>query len=543
MNKSFKKAKKQDELAPEARVENGDRDFDLFFNLIPDLVCIASTDGYFKRVNLAWESTLGYSMDEVLRTPMLDFIHPKDLERTKAEAARQGPQYRTKHFINRYKCKDGSYRWLEWITTINRDASTRFGVARDITEQRRAEDALRRSRVALEKAKEAAERANRAKSEFLANMSHEIRTPMNGIIGLTDLVLDTLLSGDQREYLEGARNSAESLLRIVNDILDFSKIEARKLEFERIEFSPHQCVESTLKLLGIRAAAKNLKLKCTFDSDVPLRVLGDAGRLQQILINLLGNAIKFTEHGEVTIAVKRAFLEQKSEQEGRVELHFRVRDTGIGIAREKQRQVFNAFTQADTSSTRNFGGTGLGLTISSQLVEMMGGGIWLESEVGVGSTFHFTVLLERAPEATVVASEAASLTWHPGNEDRPLRFLIVEDNAVNRLVATRLLGKQRHAVREAVNGREALQVLERESFDCVLMDVQMPEMDGFEATREIRKAERGTGRHIPIIAMTAHAMAGDRKRCLDAGMDAYLSKPIQAKDLFAAVAQAMRDKS
>ena len=542
MNQSFKKAEKQVELAPEARVENGDRDFDLFFNLIPDLVCIASTDGYFKRVNLAWE-TLGYSMDEVLRTPMLDFIHPQDLERTKAEAARQGPKHRTKHFINRYKCKDGSYRWLEWITTINRDASTRFGVARAITEQRRAEDALRRSRVALEKAKEAAERANRAKSEFLANMSHEIRTPMNGIIGLTDLVLDTLLSGDQREYLEGVRNSAESLLRIVNDILDFSKIEARKLEFERIEFSPHQCVESTLKLLGIRAAAKNLKLKCTFDSDVPLRVLGDPGRLQQILINLLGNAIKFTEYGEVTIAVEWTFSEQKSERDGRVELHFCVRDTGIGIAREKQRQVFNAFIQADTSSTRNFGGTGLGLTISSQLVEMMGGKIWLESEVGVGSTFHFTVLLERAPEAAVAAPEAASLTWHPGNEDRPLRFLIVEDNAVNRLVATRLLEKQRHAVREAVNGREALQLLERESFDCVLMDVQMPEMDGFEATREIRKAERGTGLHIPIIAMTAHAMAGDRQRCLDAGMDAYVSKPIRAKDLFAAVAQAMRDKS
>ncbi len=525
-------------LAPVLRASEAIRDFELFFNLIPELACIASTDGYFKKVNEAWEKTLGYTVEEVLRTPMLNFIHPEDVERTKKEAARQGPGHRTAHFINRYRCKDGSYRILEWTTTFHRDESTRFGVARDITEQRRSEESLRRGKAALEEAKDTAERANRAKSEFLANMSHEIRTPMNGVIGLTDLVLDTQLTEDQRGYLEGVRNSAEALLRIVNDILDFSKIEARKLEFENIEFNPHRCVESTLKLLGIRAAAKNLKLKCVFDSDVPPRVLGDPGRLQQILINLSGNAIKFTEHGEVTVTVERT-----GESDGGVELHFSVSDTGIGIAPEKQQQVFNAFAQADTSSTRNFGGTGLGLTISSQLVEMMGGRIWLESEVGRGSTFHFTVLLGRAPEALVEALEAVSLKRPAGSLAGRLRFLVVEDNAVNRLVATKLLGKQSHEVRQAVTGREALALLERESFDCVLMDVQMPEMDGFEATREIRKAERGTGRHIPIVAMTAHAMAGDRERCLAAGMDGYLTKPIRAKELFAAIEQAMIEPS
>lgn len=357
------------------------RDFELFFNLIPDLACIVSTDGYFKMVNPAWETTLGYTREEVLLTPMLDFVHPDDLARTNGEIAKQSREYRTKHFVNRYRCKDGSYRIFDWRSTFNRDESTRFGIAKDITEQRLWEESLQR-------AKEAAESANRAKSEFLANMSHEIRTPMNGIIGLTELTLDTDLTAEQREYLEDVKTSADSLLRILNDILDFSKIEAGKLEFEIIEFDLRQTIEETLKVLAVRAAAKNLRLACELNPAVPSKLMGDPGRLRQVLINLTGNAIKFTQHGEVLIRVQRL-----SEASGEVELQFSVKDTGIGIPLNKQQHVFSAFSQADSSLTRKFGGTGLGLTISSQLIEMMGGRIWLESEEGKGSTFHFTVRL------------------------------------------------------------------------------------------------------------------------------------------------------
>ncbi len=379
--------KRVDAFTPEPR-----SDFELLFNLIPDLACIVSTDGFFKDVNASWETTLGYSHEEMLSTPMLDFVHPDDLESTLGEVNKQSREHRTKHFINRYRCKDGSYRLFYWTTTFNMDDSTRFGVARDITDQRMSEDSLRSNEAALQRAKEAAEGANRSKSEFRANMSHEIRTPMNGVIGLTDLALDTDLTFEQRGYLEGVKSSAESLLKILNDILDFSKIEAGKLEFETIEFDLRQSLEAMVKVLGIRAAAKNLDLACDFDSNVPARVVGDPGRLTQILINLTGNAIKFTERGEVLIRVER--LSQTPQE---VELHFSVKDTGIGIPREKQQHVFSAFAQADGSSTRVFGGTGLGLTISSQLIELMGGRIRLESEEGTGSTFHFNVRGEVFP--------------------------------------------------------------------------------------------------------------------------------------------------
>jgi len=508
-------------------------DFERFFNLIPDLACIVSTDGYFKKINPAWETTLGYTHEEVMATPMLDFIHPDDLEPTLAEIAKQSRQYRTKHFVNRYRHKDGSYRIFNWTTTFNRDDSTRFGVAKDITEQRRWEESLRESEERLQRAKDGAEAANRSKSEFLANMSHEIRTPMNGVIGLTDLALDTDLSAEQRGYLEGVKASANSLLRILNDILDFSKIEAGKLEFEAIEFDLRQTIDPMLKLLGVRAAAKNLELECGLEADVPARMVGDPGRLRQILVNLTGNAIKFTERGKVLIRVER--LAETAED---VELHFSVKDTGIGIPQNKQQIVFNAFAQADSSSTRTFGGTGLGLTISSQLVEKMGGRIWLESEVGIGSTFHFTVRLGNVAARPAEEPRANENDTDPrllGKALSRLRFLVVEDNVVNRLVATRLIEKQNHIVSTAANGQDALEMLEREQFDCVLMDVQMPVLDGFEATAAIRGRDRQSGGHVPIIAMTAHAMAGDLERCLAAGMDGYLTKPIQAAALFATV--------
>jgi two-component system, sensor histidine kinase and response regulator len=812
-----------------------------FTDLSLNLLCVAGTDGYFKHVNPAWETTLGYTREELLSRPYLEFVHPDDREATLNEATNVASGRSTISFENRYRCKDGSYRWLLWSAVVRAERGLIYAVAADVTERKReearlaaqyavtrvlaeaptlatatprilqvicesldwsvgaiwrvdqkekllrcvetwhmpsaqvkefdqgthsrifpagiglpgrvwaqaqpawiedvtrdanfprasiaaqeglhaafgfpillgaevlgvleffshqiqrpdhrllemmgaigsqigqfierkeAEEALRVYARDLETARKRAEEATRAKSEFLANISHEIRTPMNVMIGMTELALATRITREQREYLNAIQSSADALLTLVNDLLDFSKIEARKLQLDRVAFNFRDALEDTMRVLAPRAHQKGLELACHIHPDLPAVLVGDPLRLRQVVMNLVGNAIKFTEHGEVVLRVQA-----EPSGNGDIRLRFAVADTGIGIPPEKRAVIFEAFSQADSSTTRRYGGTGLGLAISAQLVELMGGRISVESEPGRGSTFHFTARFEvqqpgmEEPPArwrtltdlpvlivddnatnrrileevltnwhmrpVVVEGGASALAALEGSlpTDRPfavvlldghmpdmdgfavaerisqdrryagiklvmltsagqpediarcrrlgisayltkpikqselfdvivsaigqppverprvpqrhkramrerrrLHLLVAEDNQVNQLVATRILEKLGHQVTVVSNGREALAAAQTGKFDLIAMDVQMPELDGLDATSAIRNWEKTAGTHIPIIAMTAHAMKGDRERCLAAGMDGYTSKPIRIGELEHVIAQVM----
>jgi PAS domain S-box-containing protein len=485
------------------------------------IVSVTDLEGNIIYANDRFCAISGYERAELLKVNhriVKSGIHPPALYADLWHTISTGKVWRGE-ICNR--AKDGSLYWVDATIVPMLDAhglpQQYIGIRTDITAHKGVQASLR-------EAKRIAESANRAKSEFLANMSHEIRTPMNGVIGMTDLALDTPLDDTQRDYLNVVKSSAQSLLVILNDILDFSKIEAGKLQIEHIAYSPRQTVAQVLQPMQARLRLKGLALTSELAADLPELVIGDPGRLCQVLTNLCDNAIKFTERGGVDVRVAWRNSDDKGQ-----ELQVSVSDTGVGIAQDKQNLIFSAFSQADSSTTRQFGGTGLGLTISARLVELMGGRIWVQSAPGRGSSFQFTVRADPVAQADPSGPERpAAGPVSAAARNRSLRILLVEDNKVNQLLAGTLLKKKGHQVVLAQNGKEAVDLFPTAAWDLVLMDMQMPVMGGVEATRLIRAA----GGHTPIIAVTANAMETDREACLQAGMDDHLSKPIDANTLY-----------
>jgi PAS domain S-box-containing protein len=514
-------------LAQDARAREAFRDSERFRTIldqIEDGCSVVDLRGNFLFVNDAFCRIFGLSREAILGRSFKVSQNPIRHART---VEMFNTVYRTGEAIRAYEYQvTPSNLYVEQSISLERDADGGkvgfVSIYRDCTARKRAEEAMASAR-------EEAEAANRAKSEFLANMSHEIRTPMNGIIGMTALALDSAMTPAQHETLQTIRSQAESLLTVVNDILDFSKIEQRHVELESVPFALADAVQEVVAPLAVRARGKSIELSCVIAAATPAAIVGDAVRLKQILANILSNAVKFTERGSVRLEIG---VDRRDGD--RVTLHVAVSDTGIGIAADKRAVIFEPFQQADGSMTRRFGGTGLGLAIASNLVRLMGGEIWIDSEPGAGSTFHVTLPVTVAAQAP--APEAASAA-QPAAAPRLAHILIAEDNVVNQRVAAGLLTKRGHQVTIVSNGREALAALQAGAFELVLMDVQMPDMDGFEATAAIRNWERATGHHVRIVAMTAHAMKGDKERCLAAGMDGYLSKPIDQRALYAAVEQ------
>lgn len=511
------------------------------FENAPAGIAHVDTSGRFLLVNERLCSILGYTRAELLQKTYLDITHRDDLAISYESFTRLLRGECANYVLEkRYVRKDNSPLWAEFFASIQRDAAGQpayvIAVIRDLSERKRLDDELRR-------AKEGAEAANRAKDEFLANVSHEIRTPMNAILGMTELVLDTPLTQDQRECLRTVQSAAENLLGMIDDLLDFSKIEAGKLELDAADFSVRSVLDGAVRALAVRANKKGLAMASHVRTDVPDALVGDAGRLRQVLLNLIGNAVKFTERGEVVVGVE---VVGEAVTENGIRLRFAVRDTGIGIPKDKQNTIFRAFEQEDSSTTRRYGGTGLGLAISDRLVALMGGTITVDSEPGRGSTFAFTARFGRQAHPThAIAAQppVPTAAAAPRTATTPLHILVAEDNEFNTRHLERLLTRQGHRVRLANNGRQALALAAEAAFDLLLLDVHMPEVDGFEVVRTIRERERTTGGHLPVIALTARSRKEDREHCLAAGMDDFLSKPIRAAELFSAIEAAVSPRN
>lgn len=511
----------------EEALRTSEKKYRQLYESMTDAFASVDMEGRIVEFNTTFADMLGYSFDEIRKLTYND-ITPERWHAAEAEIV-EGQVFARGYsdvYEKEYLRKDGTVFPVELRAFLLRDDAGQpvgmWAIVRDITDRKRAREELARAR-------DEALAGTQAKSEFLARMSHEIRTPMNGVLGMVELLLDTELEPEQREYLDAVKESADSLLAILNDILDFSKIEAGKLELTPIRFHLRKGVKALTTLLSVRMDEKNIDYSVTIAEDIPDILVGDVNRLQQILINLLGNAIKFTEPGgRVSLGVHQ---EGRSEQG--IGLHFVVSDSGIGISKEQQERIFDSFCQADSTLTREYRGTGLGLTIAKGLVELMGGQMSMVSEMGEGSSFYFTVPVGVWEEGGVVDDGEPGEIGEASAETiaRPLRVLLVDDNPANQKLGLWFLEKDGHEVVLARDGKEAVECWDAESFDVVFMDVQMPIMDGYEAAREIRSREQGSGRHTPIIAMTAHAMSGDREKCLAAGMDDYIPKPVARKQL------------
>ncbi|MDE2594548.1 MAG: response regulator [Burkholderiales bacterium] len=491
------------------------------------------------------EALCGRSAAEFMsgQVTISDIVVPEDLPETERLIREAVAQKRSYELHYRIRHTDGRIVWAygkgQGLYDENGKLQYFDGLILDNTEAKQLTQEL-------VQAKEHAELASRTKSEFLANMSHEIRTPMNGIIGMTELALATDLTLQQREYLQLVKSSADSLVVIVNDILDVSKMEAGKLTIENVPISLHEVIQASVGPLAIRAQEKGLTLLVEAGPNVPDAVVADPVRLGQILVNLVGNAIKFTDQGQVTVRLHSTRCplvpcQQQTCPHTCCQLQLSVQDTGIGIAPEQQRLIFEAFSQADASTTRRFGGTGLGLTICAGLARLMGGRIWVDSVPGQGSTFHVTFTVELADPAVLVASKPAPLGLAASGQSviRSLNVLLAEDNVVNQKLAVSLLKHLGHTVEVVADGQLAVDRVAQQDYDLVLMDMQMPHMSGLDATRAIRLREQGGVRHLPIVAMTANAMSGDRDRCMQAGMDGYISKPILVDRMVAEIERVM----
>jgi len=530
---------------------------------------LTDREGGILKVNAAFAGMLGAGAGSLEGMNVADLFHADKREEIRAchRASYAGTGERLfEHELQFVHGRSGIFEHSMVRVDIPGQSPQMLCILRDVTERTRGAEELARAKEAAESAnrelravnrsleetgrlaREMADRAealSAAKSDFLANMTHEVRTPLNGILGMTGLALETNLASDQREYLELVKSSAEALLSLVNDVLDFSKYEAGKLALDCVNFSLRTLVREVLRPLALRASVSGLAFESAIEESVPDGVTGDPLRISQVLRNLAGNAVKFTKTGKVSVHVgaeSPAVSPEASPRLSNVTLRFSVADTGIGIPADKHRLIFEPFTQADGSTTRKYGGTGLGLSISAGLVELMGGRIWVESEVGRGTRFTFTLPLELANPPETAA--AAPLSGSQDGVKRELHILVAEDNSVNQRLAARLLEREGHSVTIAGSGREALRTLERRQdgpmpFDLILMDVQMPDMDGLEATSRIREKERGTGRRVPIVAMTAQAAESDRLRCLESGMDAYISKPVNVPELMKLIESAV----